>query len=228
MKQFKKTLIALSINIILILICLTTVAFAWFSNNKNAAGTGLDITIEQNSISFDYINYYYDNENRTFEETTNFDLRAYDMIITNRNIHTAIITKLIISGQAVAGQQNITFNFLCRDNQSNTMSLSNVVSFKIGLFNISSTTAEDIYLAVEENFKDIAENKFLNTTKNIQISYTLSNYSDYVTNNQLIVYLQTDYSVSLMEQFNNLTTEDFETTISFNADIYELDLEVIG
>ena len=228
MKNIKKTLIISVANLILALLCLTTVAFAWFSNNKNAAGTGLNITISQNTISTDYINYYYDNENKIFEETTSFELRAYDMIITNRNIHTAIITKLTISGQAITENQNITFNFLCRDAQSNTMSLSNVIGFKIGLFDISSTAAEDIYLAAEENFTEINENKFLNNTKTTQISYTLNNYSDYVVDNQLTVYLQTNYSATLIEQFNNLTAEDFETVINFNADIYELNLEVMS
>lgn len=173
-------------------------------------------------MNLNYTIYKYDSGSKTFMTTQSFALPAYDMILTDRNIHTSLILKLEISGDVILQQKDVNLNFLCSDSQSNTMSLSNAVCFKVGIFSIASDDAAFIYTEAERQLNSSSSIKFLNATKSTSINYFLHNYN--ATNSNLTVYIQIDYDADLIDNFETITNDDFETAINFQSDIYELNL----
>lgn len=231
-KSMKKILITSLINIVLILICTIMVTFAWLSTNRDVNSSGVQITIDQGDLSFDYTIYQYVYNTNTYTDNGSFTLNQYDMIISSRNIHNAIIIKLEIFGQIIEQHNDFIISLLCTDSSYSTRSLSNVIYFKAGLFNnISSNDAETIYITAENNFTSLIAYKFKTseTTKVTQISVPISNYNNYIINNKLIIYLQIGYDDELAEEFNTITADDLadvieNPTIVFNSDVYELNI----
>lgn len=221
----KKIWILSTINLLFVIICCTIVVFAWFSMNKITNGNGMQIVLQQNDINIDYSVYKYNNN--TFYDVTDtndtFILNPYDTIIKERNVHTSIILKLIITGQAVLERDNIFISINCSETNSDTMYLSNAVYFKFGLFNIDSNDIETIYTTAESNFNQI-NNKytFVDNIKNTLIIYTISNYNDYIVNNSLTLFIEINYDEDLVEQLVLPSYEDFGTTIAYTPDIRQL------
>ena len=218
----KKITILAIFNLILLIFIFGIATFAWFSTNRETSGKGLLITAQQNEIGFNYTVYKYDDENKVFITTNSFNLRPYDMIITNRNLHSSLVLKLDIYGDFIIQGRDIYLNFLCSDGQSTTMSLSNAVHFKIGMLSIVSDDAAFVYTEVERQLNSSSSIKFSNAQKSQTISHLLRNYN--ATNGILTVYIQIDYDVDLLENFETITNDDFDAPINFAADIYELNI----
>ena len=232
-KSPKKLLLTAVINLFLVLLCLVAVTYAWLSNNKYTESSPMQIVVNKADLSFDYTVYQYNAETNTYTDNGTFVLAPYDMIITSRNEHSAIIIKLDIFGAIIDSHSNFTINFLCSDTQLNTRSLSNVTNFKAGLFNINSNDAEVVYTTAETNFKNLTAYKFKTTTKATQVSIAISNYASYISDNKLTVYIQIDYDATLAEEFNTITVSDLaevieNPTIVFSPDVYELNIATVG
>ena len=221
----KKIWIISIVNLIFAIICCTVVVFAWFSMNKITNGNGMQIVLQQNDINIDYSVYKYKDNN--FYDATNtndsFILNPYDTIIQERNIHTSIILKLVITGQAVLERDNIFLSINCSETNSDTMYLSNVVYFKFGLFNIDSNDVETIYTTAESSFNQI-NNKytFVGEEKETLIVYSISNYSNHIIDNSLTLFVEINYDEDLVEQLVLPSYEDFGTTIAYTPDIRQL------
>lgn len=214
----KKIIITSIFNLIIITICFTAAAFAWFSTNKKVEGSSITIQVEKSSIVVNHTIYKYDTDEQEFVETNSFDLRPYDMVIRNRNEHSSLILKLEVLGKVIENEDDIILNFLCTDTSSNTRSLSNVTQFKIGLFNTTNINE------IESAFENINAHQFLTNAKVTNFTHTVTNYSSYITNGTLLIYVQIDYSDTLIEAFSDISASDLETSINFNPDIYELNL----
>ncbi len=226
----RKKIIISIINIILVLICFISITYSWLANNKIVQGNGLQIAARQDVISLSHFVYKYDDELLAGYDATNdidaFELPPYDSIILSRNDHSSIIIKLLVSGEAVNKDEPITLSFFCRETASDTKSLSNVLNFKIGLFNINETEPALIYQVAEQNFTDsTTEISFVNNgIKQTEISYILSDYEDYVQDMFLVVYIQIDYDADLVQDVGAISYDDLTETIEYTSDIYLLQL----
>ena len=226
----RKKIIISVINIILVLICFVGITYSWLASNKVVQGNGLQIAARQDVISLSHFVYKYDDELLAGYDATNdidaFELPPYDSIILSRNDHSSIIIKLLVSGEAVNKDEPITLSFFCRETASDTKSLSNVLNFKIGLFNINETEPALIYQVAEQNFTDsTTEISFVNNgIKQTEISYILSDYEDYVQDMFLVVYIQIDYDADLVQDVGAISYDDLTETIEYTSDIYLLQL----
>jgi len=225
----KKLIVIPLINIIFILMCFVSITFAWFAMNDTVQSSGLTISVNKQNLFFNYTVYHYNIDSKEYLATDDFDLRPYDMIIKNRNEHISIIIKLEVFGEAIDKHKDIDIHFLCSDQNSDTMSLSNVLEFKVGLFDILSTDIETIYTSSETAFTEINALMFKTNSKIVDLSYTLTNYTNHIIDDKLFVYVQINYNDDLAEEFNTITADDLTTgtttDLIFDADIYELKLE---
>ena len=227
----KKAITISILNIFLVLICLTTTVFAWFAMNDKVETSGMQISVGLDNVSFDYTIYQYDYDTNTYTDEGNLALRPYDTIIISRNTNTAIIVKLMITGEVINTHDDIIVNFLCSDTQLNTMSLSNVLEFKAALLDITDqSSAQSIYTTAASQFLDKQAKTFYGQQKLTQLSFVFSysEYGSHINADQMLpLYIEIDYSETLIGNIN--TTVDattFNTIITFNADVYELNLEV--
>ena len=224
----KKLIWTSILNLIIVAVCLTTVLFAWFSKNTQVNNGGLYFKVQQGEINIlNTTIYKYDADDKEYITTNDFILRPYDTIIKDRNLHSALILKIAASGEAIGQGKNLSINLLCHDSQANTMSLSNVIEFRVGTFNINGTN-QTIYSTVETSLANAAIYKFKTNTKVTEISCTLSNYNNYVINGVLSIYVYINYNEQLADGIDTLTSADLDTTITFISDIYELNIGVIG
>ena len=227
----KKALTISILNIFLVLICLATTVFAWFAMNDTVETSGMQISVGLDNVSFDYTIYQYDYDTNTYTDEGNLALRPDDTIITSRNTNTAIIIKLMITGEVLSTHDDIIVNFLCSDTQLNTMSLSNVLEFKATCLDLQDQqAAQNIYTAAVAQFTNVQAKTFYGQQKLTKLSFVFSytEYSNYITAEQILpLYIKIDYNEPLIGNIN--TTVDattFNTIITFNADVYELNLEV--
>lgn len=226
----KKTIIISIINIALVLICFVGITFSWLAMNDTIQGNGLQIAAHQDVISLSHFVYKYNDDLREGYDATNdtdaFELPPYDSIILSRNEHSSIIIKLLVSGEAVNKGEPITLSFFCRETASDTKSLSNVLHFKIGLFNIEETEPALIYQIAEQNFLDSTTKiSFVdNGEKQTGIAYVLSGYNDFIQNMFLNVYIQIDYNPELVQDVGAISYDDLTQIITYTPDIYLLQL----
>jgi len=226
-KRFRKAIISSIISIILIILCLTTCAFAWFSLStaKNIDGPAIEINASGMAVNYEVYKY----ENDEFIEATNssgaFNLRAYDSIIQSRNNNISIILKLFITGQPILDHQDITIIITYNNTPMSGMYLSNVVYFKFATLNINSNDPETIYTCAINSF-DQNNNKytFINNNDKNSISYIISNYENYIVNNALEVYVQINYDQDLVESSGTISLEDFNSEITYTSDITTLSI----
>ena len=224
----KKILITSIINIVLILCCFIGVTFAWFAMNDKIEATNLQISARQDVINLSHTVYKYDSELLRGYDATNdrdaFKLLPYDSIIISRNEHSSIIIKLQLTGTAVLKGDPITLTFFCSETSSETKCLSNVLYFKIALFTIDETDPAVIFSSAENNFSNI-QNKlsFVNgNNKNTTITYTLSDYSNFINDVFLEAYILIDYNPDLVEDTGTISYDDLTQVITYNPDIYLL------
>ena len=225
MKKQLKLIISSMISLVLVIVCLTVCAFAWFVSNTKINNNAMLIEVSANTIDASYIIYKYDGGNVI--QSQSLSMAEYDSIITARNAHNPIIIELTISGVAIETNSILNLDIHCTDTNLNTMSLSNVLFFKSNFLTINAQDNEDLYTQASTQLNSAAARQFVSNTKNQIISITLSNYQNYkITENTVKYYIKIDYEPDLVADLVSLDFSSLDTfnTIVFNPDITKIEI----
>ena len=191
---------------------------AWFTTSQTVDTVGMQMRIEATKLDLTYNVYKYIDEIKAAADVTEepdaFTLAKYDSVILERNQNTSIIIRFEFNITATAPLYIISY---CTEATANTHFLSNIVELKFGIIpNFTATTPNDIYTEAAAYFNNISPHTFKNgNSKELTLTYFVTNYSQYINQGKLDLFLQLDYSETLINDFT-FSLEDSETTEFLN------------
>lgn len=197
--------------------------YAWFVTKNTVSASGIQMRIYTQDLDLSYKIYKYSDDEKCAIDVTNQDdalaLQEYDSVITSRNDNTPIIIEFNLRGEKITGDNSICLSVTCTDPATDTRYLSNIVGLKFATTTaITGDSTADIYDSAVNYFKDVNSYTFKNgDNKTSEIVYTATNYTSYIVNNVLKIYMQLDYEPSLVQQFE--FSFDDVTTTSFTNDL---------
>ena len=226
MRKGLKTTLATIICVFNLFVCFTG-TFAWYVASKKSEILGPQVQIYTHELDMSYkVIKYSDDEKSGVEVTGQQDaltLQRYDSVIKSRNTNTAIILEFLLSGISLGENIPIEITTQCSDTTLTNKVISNIIKLQFAPIVINSHDSNTIYNTAVNYFKtnDIQEIQFKNDNiKNTSITYTLDNYSQYLTNAGLDLFIMIDYSEELIDGFT-FDINDILTT-SFTNDLIDI------
>lgn len=200
-------------------------AYAWFINAKHNDASDMAVKMYTHDLDMRYKVYKYVDDEKAIMDVTErndaFALPEYDSVIRSRNEHTPIVIEFSVRGMALEDNIPLYINIHCTNTTTTDRVLSNIIQFQYAYnTGITSTDPEDIYSEAIEYFDNnsIAVTTFKNgNTKNQDIQYVLSNYTSYIVDGAIKLYIKVDYSESLIDSFEYSFAD--VTTTSFANDL---------
>jgi len=200
-----------------------TGTYAWFVTKNTVDTSGISMKIYTQDLDLTYKIYkYLDDDKRAIDATDDPNglvLTKYDSVITSRNENTAIILEFNISGEVPTGHNSFCLSAHCTNGYTDTRYLSNIIGLKFAVTDsITGNDADTLYHSATTYFNNAPVYTFKNnSTKVLDIDYSINNYSNYLHNGVLKLYLQLDYVPELVKQFE-FSFDDISTT-SFTNDL---------
>ena len=233
----KKKLIGSILSLILTLLVLISAAYAWYSTNINTSTSGIQITTDKDLQIFNMNIYKYNSDLETGVEVDisavdAFNMPEYDSIFIQNNHNTSIILMLSIYSSRILANEQLTITINCSNSSTNSNILSNIVNFDVGIIpeNILgyNETPANIYAISNEYFaENINELSFLTRNNNqlnkVQtLTFTLSNYLNYLYNDYLRFFIKIDYDEDLIHYFstnNAYIDAELSNTVTLVSDL---------
>jgi hypothetical protein len=221
MRKNKLKIIAASAMVIFNLAICFAATFAWFVAKDKLDGSQINMKIEATELNLDYDLYKYDIYQVV--STESFSLNTYDSIIDDKNINTALIMKVTLSGNVFQDRNAIDVNIKVKHGAAptaqNTDPLSDLVHFRFGqLTSLTSNDPTTIYDGVQENFTS----QFLIFGNSDTIEIDLTDAT--ITNNQVIIFGLIDYDKTLVDikEYNPSNLPDFVDDLEYiRFEVYE-------
>ena len=197
---------------------------AWFTAGQVDNASGPQIQMYTHELDMSYRVFKYSDDEKAGVEVTGqqdaLTLQRYDSVIKSRNVNTPIILEFLLSGVALGENIPIDITSYCTDATLTNKVISNIVKLQFSPIEIESNDANEIYTTAVNYFKteSIPEVQFKNgNNKSLEITYTLNNYSSYLTSAGLNLFIMLDYSESLVDNFT-FDIQDVQTT-NFTNDL---------
>lgn len=223
MKHTKlKTFLASILVAFNVLVCFAG-AYAWFTAAKRNDASGMQIQMYTHELDMSYKVYKYsDDEKSPIDASSQVDalkLQEYDSVIKSRNTNTPVIIVFNITGMTLGENIPVYINTHCTNTTTTARVLSNIIELKFAVISsITSDSATTIYNSAVSYFESVNGVTFKNNNvKNQDILYTLNNYSSSIVGGSLKLYIQLDYSETLIDAFEFSITDS--TTTSFSNDL---------
>ena len=198
-------------------------SFAWFTTANKVSVVGMQMRIEATRLDLTYDVYKYIDELKAPVNVTNepdaLTLTEYDSVILSRNVFTPIVIKFEFN---ITASTPLCIDTYCTEEETDTNYLSNIVELKFAVVpNIADNASDsDIYYAVVDYFATniSAETFKVGDIKNLELNYILTNYTQYINQGKLDLYIQLDYSETLISDFTfdieNSDTTEFANDLS--------------
>ena len=201
--------------------------YAWFITARSNNASGFNVQMYTHELDMSYRVYKYDEElGHAINATGRPDALAlpeYDSVITDRNAHTPVILEFVVTGMNLGEGIPLHIKTECGDSSTNSRSLSNIVQLRFSPISvISATDAQTIYNSAVNYFADPinavpAQCFKVGSNKELEIVYNLTDYDSELSDGALRIFVELDYSVALVSQFEFEFGD--ETTTSFDNDI---------
>ena len=198
--------------------------YAWFTASQHNDVSGPAVQMYTHELDMSYRVFKYSDDEKAGVEVTGqqdaLTLQRYDSVIKSRNVNTPIILEFLLSGVALGDNIPIDITSYCTDATLTNKVISNIVKLQFAPINIDSDDADEIYTTAVNYFKteSIPEIQFKNgSNKDLEVTYTLTNYSSYLNASGLNLFIMLDYSETLVDTFT-FDIQDVQTT-NFTNDL---------
>ena len=196
--------------------------WAWFTAARTNDASQMAVQMYTHELDMSYRVYKYNDDVKSAINATGqadaLVLQEYDSVFEDHNDHTPIIIEFMMTGMDLGEDIPVYINTHCTNNVYNSRYVSNIVELKFALINsITSSDPNDIYNDAVAHFQNVDGLTFVEgTTKNQDVVYTLDDYSEDILNGSLRLYIQLDYSVSLIHDNFSFSLSDITTTTFTN------------
>ena len=228
MKHTLKLVLATSLVIFNLFVCFVG-TYAWYVSRKQNDVSAMQVQMYTHELDLDYKIYKYSEEEKTIVDATNYQdaltMQKYDSIINSRNVNTSIVIEFFISGEALSSYSPVALSTVCTNSTLTDRVLSNIVEIKILPLVVSVTEPADIYDYVLSNCSITTALKFKNNSvKSLEITKEITNYSSYIVDSSLKLFMVIDYSESLLGDFDFSSLSVENTT--FTNDLTEINFTI--
>lgn len=196
--------------------------WSWYVSTQQINASSFQLQIYAHELDMSYRVYKYDDDVKSAINVTGqadaLVLQEYDSVFEDHNDHTPIIIEFMMTGIDLGEDIPVYINTHCTNAIYNSRYISNIVELKFALINsITSSDPDDIYNDAVAHFQNVEGLTFVEgTTKNQDVVYTLDDYSEDILNGSLRLYIQLDYSVSLIHDNFSFSLSDITTTTFTN------------
>lgn len=198
---------------------------AWFAASQKNETAGMQVQIYTHDLDMSYRVFKYSDDEKAGVEVTGqqnaLELQKYDSVITSRNENTPIILEFLLSGINLS--ENLPINITTSRNQNNSsvQAISNIIKLQFAPISINSDDESVIYNTAVNYFKTQSD-EIMFENGEYTTTYQLSNYSSYLTNAGLSLFIMLDYSEDLINNFRDNFDITDSTTVAFTNDLLNI------
>lgn len=195
---------------------------AWFAAAQRNTTGGMQVQIYTHDLDMSYRVFKYSDDEKAGVEVTGqqdaLELQKYDSVITSRNENTPIILEFLLSGVSLG--DNLPINVTVTRNQSSStiQTISNIIKLQFAPLEIDSDNDSVIYSTALNYFRN-QQTETIFEDGELETTYILNNYSNYLTNSGLSLFIMIDYSEELIDNFRDNFDITDSTTVAFSNDL---------
>lgn len=209
--------------VMLVFFVLVTASVAWFVTTDNNKAYNMTVHTTTELLDVQAVVYKYDADTDKYVDVTElpdaYILNQYDSVITERNVNTALVVQLTVSGNAIIQHKQLFCKLSCTEVSKTSHYISNITYTDLQF--ADGTDIDSICKAF--NTTIVNKKSWVQTNKETEINYIIDNYV--VDNDRIIFYLILNYDEDIIEEIGRIELDDLEVNHDYLSDLTEI---VIG